>query len=110
MGNERFVHRASVGVLATVQLNEVELRALEAIAGYDVESFLEVFYKHMGESYLRPHEQGLRSLFGSVRREVPLILRMADDARKAFVPPPPRRPAAPDAGPAAPEASPPPPP
>ncbi len=55
-----------VDVRATIELNENEVRALDALAGYGVDNFIALFYKHMGEHYLKPHEAGLRSFLESV--------------------------------------------
>lgn len=59
--------RTTVDVQVTITLNEDELGALDALAGYSVESFLDVFYKQMGRAYLQPHEKGLRSFLAAVR-------------------------------------------
>lgn len=77
--------RPTVGIEVNFRLNEAEVRALEALAGYGSKGFLEVFYKHMGEAYLKPHEAGLISLFDSITTHLPPILRRANDARTAFV-------------------------
>lgn len=61
------------------------MRALEALAGYGSDGFLKVFYQHMGRAYLEPHEVGLRSLFETIRTELPPILCRADSAKKAFM-------------------------
>lgn len=76
--------RGEVFVTATVTivLSEVEARALEALAGYGDDKFLEMFYKHLGTSYLQKHEAGLRSLFNSARGDVARILGAADNRRK----------------------------
>lgn len=66
---------------ATITLREDELRALDAIAGYGTDKFLEVFYEKMGSAYLRPHEAGLRNLFTSVVRDGRTLLAKADRAR-----------------------------
>lgn len=50
-----------VTVEAIISLDQDELGALDALAGYGVDAFLTLFYKHMGEAYLKPHEAGLRS-------------------------------------------------
>ena len=47
-------------------MNEDELKALDALAGYDVDQFIAAFYKVMGQSYLGPHEAGLRSFLKAV--------------------------------------------
>jgi DNA-binding ferritin-like protein (Dps family) len=67
----------------TLELNEIEVRALEAIVGYDIESYLRVFYKEMGKAYLEKYEEGLRSLF-KVRPVLNLWLGKVEMARKAF--------------------------
>ena len=83
---------------ATLHLDEDELGALDALAGYGTDNFLQIFYQHMGTHYLKPYERGLRSLFASVRSQVPTILSRARDARAVFngekcaVPPPPKEP------------------
>ncbi|WP_176461495.1 hypothetical protein [Bordetella genomosp. 1] len=81
----RFRQAPRVEAHATIELTEEEMRALDALVGYGIEPFLQVFYQNMGESYLRPHEQGLRSLFETVSYDIPAVLRRADAARKAFV-------------------------
>lgn len=67
-----------------LKLNESEVRALEALAGYGTDAFLEVFYTHMGRHYLKPHEAGLRSLFDTIRSELPSIIKRHKAARTAF--------------------------
>lgn len=46
---------------AVMTLDHEELRALDALVGYGIDPFIKLFYKHMGEAYLKPHEAGLRS-------------------------------------------------
>jgi hypothetical protein len=45
------------------QLTESEVRALDALAGYGLESFLKAFYSGCGRHYLEPHVKGLETLF-----------------------------------------------
>ena len=73
---------SSVTVCGTLELDEEELRALDALAGYGIKPFLEVFYKSLGKAYLQPHEDGLRRLFETIRRDVPPALRRVDNARE----------------------------
>lgn len=73
-----------VEVSATIKLNEVELRALEALVGYGDAPFLKVFYENMGKHYLQPHEAGIKSLFAVIREDLAPILARADAAKKAF--------------------------
>lgn len=81
----RLIQKSSVEAKAFIVLSEVEIAALGALAGYGIESFLKVFYTHMGECYLRPHENGLRSLFETIQEEAPSFLRRAQEARKVFL-------------------------
>lgn len=64
-------------------LTEAEVGALDALAGYGTDAFLKVFYQHMGEHYMKPHEAGLRSLFATARGMGSLIGKTAE-ARKVF--------------------------
>lgn len=73
---------------ATIQFEESELRALDALIGYGTDPFLKVFYKHMGSSYMKPHEAGLRQLFKTLGGSVGEALRKVDDARKLLNAPP----------------------
>ncbi len=76
--------RPIVEISVNFELNEAEVGALDALAGYGDEAFLETFYAKMGQSYLKPHEKGLRSLFESVRQNLPSIMAKAKAAREAF--------------------------
>jgi hypothetical protein len=76
--------RGTVTVVGDFTFNEEELRALEALVCYGETAFLKVFYEHLGTVYMKPHEQGLRSVFKSIREEVPMILNELDTARKLY--------------------------
>lgn len=76
--------RAKLHVEVPFTLTEGEAAALDALAGYGTDAFLRVFYKEMGEAYLRPHEAGLRTLFESVRANIPNIIDRAEKARATF--------------------------
>lgn len=80
----RLIQQPRVEVSATIKLTETELRALEALAGYGTDNFLEVFYKQMGKHYLQPHEAGIRTLFDVIRSDLNPILHRTDAAKKAF--------------------------
>ena len=67
----------------TIRLNEKEARALVELSGYGVEAFLKTYYNSLGRSYLEPHEDGIRSLFESIKVIPPVLARM-DRARKAW--------------------------
>ncbi len=76
--------RPDINVSATLEFNEVELRALDALVGYGFDPFIKVFYTKLGQAYMAPHEAGLRSIFKSVSCVVPGILRRVTDARRVF--------------------------
>ena len=79
--------RPSIQAQIVIVLNEEEAAALDALAGYGTRAFLDGFYTLMGRSYLQPHEDGLSSLFESVRNgpaSVRSILDKSRDARKVF--------------------------
>lgn len=68
-------------------LTEAEAGALDALVGYGFEPFKKVFFKELGEAYMKPYEAGLKSLFESIRTgdaSVSGILDRARDARKVF--------------------------
>ncbi|VVE59542.1 hypothetical protein PIN31009_05580 [Pandoraea iniqua] len=80
----KITQRPTVHVGAVFEFSEAEMRALDALTGYGVDAFLEVFYRQLGKTYMQPHEAGLRELFESVREQIPAILQRANEARKAF--------------------------
>lgn len=78
------IEKAYIQANLTVQLNlnEQEVRALDAMFGYGVEEFLKTFYSHMGEHYLKPNEAGIRSLFETVRGLMSGPIDKINEARK----------------------------
>lgn len=73
-----------ITISATFTVNESELRALEALAGYGDDAFIKTFYEKMGRVYLEPHEAGLREFLKSIREIASPILDRTDAARKVF--------------------------
>lgn len=65
-------------------LTEQEARALKNITVYGHEYFTKWFYKNLGKHYLKPHEQGLISLFETINAELPKHLKKFDEAKKIF--------------------------
>lgn len=63
-------------------LSKEEAQALHAIVGYGANSFLEVFYPKLGESYLKPHEKAMRSLFTKLFNELPSEINKIEKAEK----------------------------
>ena len=79
--------RPNIAATITLHLSEQEAGALDALVGYGFKSFIETFYKHLGKAYLEPYEDGLRSLFESVRHgdaSVHSFLEKANQARAVF--------------------------
>lgn len=76
--------KGTIEAQAVFVLSEAEMRALDALVGYGTNAFLEVFYAKMGRAYLEPHEAGLRTLFESIRNQIPSILDRVDGAREIF--------------------------
>lgn len=67
-----------------LELNEDEVRALNAIFGYSVDQFLAVFYERMGKAYVQPHEAGVRSLHATLRQQLTGPLKRLDTAKLAL--------------------------
>ncbi len=65
-------------------VNESELRALDALAGYGDDAFIKMFYKDLGEAYMKPYEAGMREFLKSIRSVASPILSQTDKARKVF--------------------------
>lgn len=80
----RITQRPSINLDVSIKLTESEVRALDALAGYGADAFLTEFYQKMGRHYMEPHEAGLRSLFDTIRSELPPIMRRLDAAKQAF--------------------------
>ena len=64
-----------------LQLTEMEARALDAITLYGTEEFLKCFYQNLGKAYLQPHEEGIKSLFETIKNELPKHLKKVDKTR-----------------------------
>ncbi|TCU34114.1 hypothetical protein [Rhizobium azibense] len=75
-------NKATIAFSTTLTLNEVEIQALEALVCYGADSFLEVFKKNLGTVYIRDHEDGIRSLFKAIGRDVLPAHRAIEIARR----------------------------
>lgn len=76
--------KPTVTVEATFTVNEAELRALDALAGYGDDAFIKMFYEKLGTHYMKPYEVGLREFLTTIRAVAGPIIRRTDNARKAF--------------------------
>lgn len=50
-----------------MELSEEEARALAVLPSYGTDNFLEFFYEKLGTTYLKPHENGIRTLFETIK-------------------------------------------
>lgn len=75
-------NRTRIHFTVTMQLDEDQARALDAMIGYGFNTFLATFYKHLGKGYLEPHEAGLRRVFDAIGEQVSPELYRIDKARK----------------------------
>jgi hypothetical protein len=75
-------HRVTMSV--TLELDEIEARALCVFVEYGTESFLQAFYTKLGQHYLRPHEAGVRTLFEKIKTEIGPAVSACDRAIKAL--------------------------
>lgn len=73
---------SNINVDIDMRLTEIEARALEALTVYGTQTFLDVFYRKLGKTYLQPHQSGLISLFETIKNEVPRHLEKIDKVRK----------------------------
>ena len=76
--------KPTINVDVQFVIDEVEARALDAMAEYGDDAFVEVFYEKLGKAYMQKHEQGLRRFLNSIRSQMPGVLGRIDSARKAF--------------------------
>lgn len=82
----KLIGNAVLNVKATFELDEEELRAMEALSGYGNDAFIKVFYQHLGEAYMKKHEDGLRRVLDMFCKTTPSVLHMVDKARRALQP------------------------
>lgn len=81
---EKIKSTSNINVQITLNLNETEARALELMTSYGTREFLNAFYAGLGKYYLQPFEEGVTSLFETVKRELPAHLKKADDVRAVW--------------------------
>lgn len=76
--------RPTVTLNVCIEFTEQEARALDALTVYGDDEFIKTFKENLGKSYLEPWEDGLRSLFTSIRSTLPGYFAQASNARAAF--------------------------
>ena len=73
----------SLDIKITLEMTLDEAIALKEITGYGVDAFLEGYYKQLGKHYLQPHEKGVRSLFNTIKENLPHKIGNANKIMKA---------------------------
>lgn len=81
----RISAQPKISLELTFTVSESEARALDALAGYGDDAFIEKFKASLGSYYMQDHEQGLREFLRSIRDIASVHIRALDKARKAFV-------------------------
>lgn len=79
----RFEEKPKVTAEYVVRITEGEFRALNALFSYNMTTFIESFYQHMGKSLLEPYEEHLLEFAKLIRSQAHTLGRV-DDARKVF--------------------------
>ena len=72
--------KTEVKTEVVITINEGEVRALNALTGYCVEAFIKVFYEHLGEYYMKPHERSLERLFDKFK-ELNSVISQIDELK-----------------------------
>jgi hypothetical protein len=80
----KITERPNVGMTMVFTVDEGEARALDALAGYGDDAFIEIFYEQLGKAYMEKHEADLRRFLRSIHEQVPGYLRLLDEARDVF--------------------------
>ena len=80
----KFDVKPKVKFEVVITLDEEEARALDALAGYETDAFLSVFYENMGRHFLETHADGLRHLFYTTRESLKPILNKIDNVQKTL--------------------------
>ena len=78
-----FNANARMDFTISITLTEKEARAVEALSTYGVDAFIKNFYNHLGESYMKEHEQGLRGFLSSAGKIKGQLSRI-DYTKKVF--------------------------
>ena len=74
--------RADVGCEITLNIDETEARALDAMFSYGADAFLAGFEKCLGKTCVEPHKAGIRRLHDTIRKELSPCLATMSEARR----------------------------
>ena len=76
------ITKPQLTVSVVIQIDEIEARALDALAGYGDDAVIKMFYESCGRCYMEPYEKGLRSFLTTIRGSVSDSLNSIDEARE----------------------------
>lgn len=76
--------KIELDIKIAIELTLSEARALNEMVKYGSKPFLEGYYKQLGKSYLKPYEDGVVSLFDTVKQTLPFEISKADEIIKAI--------------------------
>ena len=68
----------------SIELTEAEADALNEMTKYGIKSFLDGYEKQLGSHYIRPHREGLASLFKTIDESLPRELKLLRDYKEAI--------------------------
>lgn len=82
MANTEISAEITLDIKIHLELSVAEATALSEMIKYGPDAFLQGYYKQLGKSYMQPHEKGLRSLFETIRTNLPAKLSEVQEINK----------------------------
>ena len=76
--------KSKLTMTVTFEVPVEEARMLVEMTGYGADAFLDGYYKVLGKSYMKPHENALKSFFSRVRSQLPPHIRRYDETLKTM--------------------------
>lgn len=73
---------SNIELKVSIQLSEIEVRALLKIAQYGSDPYIKWFTENLSRYELDGLKSGVRSLFNTIRNELPPHIRKVDKARE----------------------------
>ncbi len=84
MANVNVKSKIDLDIKIILELSISEARALNEMVKYGDKAFLEGYYKQLGKSYMQPYENGVKSLFTTIKENLPYKLRDIDQIKEAI--------------------------
>jgi len=82
--NKTTMSTGGIQLHCTLKLSEIEVRALIKIAQYGADPYIRWFKEHLSRYELEGLEPGIKSLFNTVRKELPQHVSKVDKAREVL--------------------------